>query len=77
MTQELFPGYTIERLPEANGTLSAAYKITGPKRVWYLHRNQVNPHMLFPIPETGIRGQLSIRGVKWFSDRTGELRPCR
>lgn len=75
--QEIFPGYTVEKLPETPGEIDYAYKITGPKKDWKLMRNRVNPHMLFAIPENILKGTGKIRGYEWFTDRTGELKPVR
>lgn len=75
---ERLPGYTVEKLPEPPaGDVGFSYQITAPNgKTWKLMRNRVNPHMLFPMPENVLKGSLSIRGVKWFTDKTGELTPC-
>lgn len=70
---EIFPGYTVEKLEEEPGKLGA-YKITGPKKDWVLVRNQVKPHLLFPVPDNVLTGKSEIRGHKWFSDEGGELK---
>ncbi len=73
--KEIFPGYTVEKLPEpAAGEIGFAYQITGPKTNWKLLRNRVHPHMLFPVPENVLKGSLSIKGHKWFTDKVGELK---
>ena len=76
-TFELFPGYTVEALPETPGAIGFAYKVTGPRKDWKLMRNQINPHMLFAVPENILKGTGKINGYEWFSDRSGTLKPCK
>jgi len=73
MAEELFTGYTVEALEEDKRKVSAAYKITGPRKVFYLVRNSPNPEMPFVWPE-GMKGG-KIRGYEWFTDKGGKLRP--
>jgi hypothetical protein len=70
-----FPGYRIEKLPEDPGKISFAYKIIGPKKEFYLLRNQPNPAMLFVCPEG--RRTSKIRGYSWFKEVDGKLHPAK
>lgn len=67
---ELFPGYLVEKLPEPD-EFSFAYKVTGPRKTFYLMRNNPNPSMLFVMPNNGRTG--AIRGHEWFTDKRGKL----
>ena len=71
---EVFLGYRVEKLDEKE-EICCAYKIIGPRKVFYLMRNQGNRNMLFVIPE-GCRAR-KIRGYEWFTDQSGTLKPCR
>lgn len=71
---EVFPGYRVEPLEERE-EFSIAYKVTGPRKTFYLMRNRVNPCMLFVCPVGGGGGR--IRGYEWFTDKDGTLRPAR
>jgi hypothetical protein len=74
--QEIFPGYTVEKLVETEWPCYA-YQITGPRgKTWRLMRNKPNPAMLFPVPENVLKGGLAIRGHKWFTDKDGTLKAC-
>lgn len=71
-------GCIVEKVIADESPLRAAYKVTTPRRkVFWLHRNQPNPHMLFPIADQGLVVNPKIGGYAWFSDRDGRLRPTR
>jgi hypothetical protein len=72
-TQEIFPGYVAEKLPETSGNIGFAYKVTGPRKEFMLLRNVPNPTMLFVCTEGAKVGK--IRGYSWFCDRDGNLKP--
>ena len=69
------PGYTVEKLDEPpSGEIGFSYTITAPNgKTWKLLRNKPNATMLFPMPEDVLKGPLSIKGIKWFTDRSGTL----
>lgn len=72
------PGYLVSKLePEPGQEFRAAYKVVGPKKTWFLHRNRPNPQLLFVVPGDGVRGQMKIRGWEWFTDKNGKVEPVR
>lgn len=69
--------YTAEKLPENPQAVHAAWRIHGPRKKWVLIRNAHDPHMLFPVGDPGVLSSMSIRGIRWFTDRDGTLKPAR
>lgn len=53
--------------------VTKGYKVTSDRASWRLYRSRNG--YLFAV---NINGSVcEIRGVKWFSDKTGELKPAR
>jgi hypothetical protein len=78
-TYELFPnhpGYKVEKGVETE-SICFAYMVRGPKKSWGMMRNEKNPHMLFPVPDNFVTDRAEIRGIEWFTDKNGTLKPAK
>ena len=77
-TPESLKAYKIApNATDDRGPVRSPYTLHGPRKSYFLVRNDVNPAMLFSVNLASFLKSGKVAGFSWFTDGDGTLKPVK